>query len=127
MVGEGSSTTVEPRIPPRASVGFSFRALLEAAGKITVPVEHQIPWEDEEFDRTSGVALFDALASKEKTLHAHSGRHYPVPDYERDSSDRFFARHLGRTDPHSVAETTAAPQPCRQDRPPGYERAAETR
>jgi hypothetical protein len=43
MVGEGSSTTVEPRIAPRASVGFSFRALLEAAGKIAVPVEHQIP------------------------------------------------------------------------------------
>jgi hypothetical protein len=40
--------------------------------------------------------LFDAFASKEKTLHAHSGRHYPVPEYERDSSDRFFARHLGR-------------------------------
>jgi len=35
--------------------------------------------------------LFDAFASKEKTLHAHSGRHYPVPEYERDSSARFFA------------------------------------
>ena len=44
----------------------------------------------------AGVALFDAFASKEKTLHAHSGRHYPVPEYERDSSARFFARHLGR-------------------------------
>ena len=40
--------------------------------------------------------MFDAFASKEKTLHAHSGRHYPVPDYERDSSARFFVRHLGR-------------------------------
>jgi hypothetical protein len=71
-------------------------ALIEAAGKVTVPVEYQIPWDDEEFDHTSAVALFDAFASKEKTLHAYSGRHYPVPEYERDSSARFFARHLGR-------------------------------
>jgi hypothetical protein len=35
---------------------------------------------DEVFDRRFGVALFDASASKEKTLHAYSGRHYPVPE-----------------------------------------------
>jgi hypothetical protein len=78
-------------------VGFSCTTLLiEAAGKITVPIQYRIPWDDEEFDRASAVALFDAFASKEKTLHAHSGRHYPVPEYERDSSARFFARHLDR-------------------------------
>jgi hypothetical protein len=81
---------------------FVNDALIEAAGKVTVPVEYRIPWEDEEFDRASGVALFAAFASKEKTLHAHSGRHYPVPEHERDSSARFFARHLGRD-----AETTS--------------------
>ncbi|MGV0812845.1 alpha/beta hydrolase [Mycolicibacterium boenickei] len=75
---------------------FVDNALIEAARRVTVPVEYQIPWDDEEFDRTTGVALFDAFASKEKTLHAYAGRHYPVPDYERDSSVRFFARHLGR-------------------------------
>jgi hypothetical protein len=47
-------------------------------------------------DQASGVASFDAFASKEKTLNAYSGRHHPVPEYERDSSARFFARHLGR-------------------------------
>jgi hypothetical protein len=71
-------------------------ALIEAAGQITVPVEYQIPWDEQEFDRTSGIALFDAFASKEKTLHVYSGRYYPVPEYERDSSARFFARHLDR-------------------------------
>jgi hypothetical protein len=90
-------TAVESRIAA-VSFGAVFvdDALIAAAGNIVVPVEYQIPWDDEEFDRTSGVALFDAFASKEKTLHAYSGRYYPVPEYERDSSARFFARHLGR-------------------------------
>jgi hypothetical protein len=87
---------VESRIAA-ASLGGVFvnDALIEAARTVTVPVAYRIPWDDEEFDHASGIALFDAFASKEKTLHAHSGRHYPVPDDERDSSARFLARHLG--------------------------------
>jgi hypothetical protein len=88
---------VESRITAVSFGGvFVCGALIEAARKITVPVEYRIPCDDDEFDRTSGIALFDAFASKEKTLHAHSGGHYPVPEYERASSVRFFARHLGR-------------------------------
>jgi hypothetical protein len=91
-------TAAESRIAAVSFGGvFVHDALIDAARKITVPVEYQIPWDEEEFDRTSAVALFDAFASKEKTLHAHSGRHYAVAQYERDSSARFFARHLGRT------------------------------
>jgi hypothetical protein len=94
---------VESRIAAVSFGGvFVDDVLIEVARKITVPVEYQIPWDEEEFDRTSGIALFEAFASKEKTLHAYSGRHYPVPDYERDSSARFFARHLGR-----AADTTS--------------------
>ena len=33
---------------------FVYDSLIEAAGKITVPFEYQIPWEDKGFDRTSG-------------------------------------------------------------------------
>src|SRR5258705_3510436 len=90
-------TPVDSRIAA-VSFGGAFvdDALIEAAGKITVPVEYRIALDDEEFDRTSAVALFDALSSKQKALHGHSRRHYPVPEYERDSSDRFFDRHLGR-------------------------------
>jgi hypothetical protein len=73
---------------------FVDDALIEAARKITVPVDYLIPWDHVEFDRTSTFALFDAFASNVKTLHAYSGGHYAVPDYERDSSARFFARHL---------------------------------
>lgn len=90
-------TAVESRI---AAVSFGgvyvHDALIEAARKITVPVEYRIPWDEDEIDHTSAVALFDAFASREKTLHAHPGRHNQVPEYERDSSARFFARHLGR-------------------------------
>jgi hypothetical protein len=90
-------TAVESRIAAMCVGGvFVCGALIEAAGQITVPVEYQIPWDEQEFDRTSGIALFDAFASKEKTLHVYSGRYYPVPEYERDSSARFFARHLDR-------------------------------
>jgi hypothetical protein len=90
-------TGIDSRIAAVSFGGvFVDNALIEAARKVTVPVEYQIPWDEEEFDRMSGIALFDAFASKEKTLHAHSGRHYPAPEYERDSSARFFARHLGR-------------------------------
>ena len=90
-------TALESRIAAASFGGvFVDDALIEVAKKITVPVEYQIPWDDEEFDRTSGIALFDAFASTEKTLHAYSGRHHPVPEYQRDSSARFLARHLGR-------------------------------
>jgi hypothetical protein len=41
-----------------------------------------------------GLALFDAFASREKTLHANSGRHAGVPAFELESSERFFLRHL---------------------------------
>ncbi|MFC4604466.1 alpha/beta hydrolase [Rhodococcus kronopolitis] len=88
---------VEPRIAAVSFGGvFVDDALIEAAGRLTVPVEYRIPWDDEEYDRASGIALFSAFGSKEKSLHAYSGRHYPVPEYERDSSARFFTRHLGR-------------------------------
>ena len=42
----------------------------------------------------SGLALFDAIGSAEKTLHANPGGHMDVPGFEIDSSGRFFARHL---------------------------------
>lgn len=86
---------VEPRIAALSFGGvFVDDALIEAARKVTAPVEYRIPLDDKHFDRTAGIALFDAFASKEKVLHARSGRQYPVPDGERDSSAQFFARHL---------------------------------
>ena len=58
------------------------------------PVEFLLQWDDELVPRDSGLALFDAFASREKTLHANPGRHTGVPAFELDSSERFFTRHL---------------------------------
>jgi dienelactone hydrolase len=70
--------------------------LVGAAARITVPVEFLLQWDDEHIPRESGLALFDAFASAEKTLHANPGRHGDVPRFEVDSSERFFRRHLTR-------------------------------
>ncbi|MFC6010291.1 alpha/beta hydrolase [Nocardia lasii] len=76
---------------------FVNDALLAAARQVTTPVEYRIPWNDKHFDRAAGIAFFDALGSADKSLHAHSGRRYPVPDHERASSARFFTHHVGRS------------------------------
>jgi hypothetical protein len=58
------------------------------------PVEFPLQWDDEVLPRESGLALFGAFASREKTLHANPGRHTAVPVFELESSERFFTRHL---------------------------------
>jgi hypothetical protein len=68
--------------------------LAEAAARVTVPVEFLLQWDDELVARESGLALFGAFASREKTLHANPGRHAGVPAFELESSERFFTRHL---------------------------------
>ncbi len=85
----------EPRV--RAAVlglgGASASA--EAAARITVPVEFLVQWDDERVPRDQSLALFDALASPEKSLHANPGRHGEIPPTELDSTLRFFRHHLG--------------------------------
>ncbi|MET7462984.1 alpha/beta hydrolase [Nonomuraea sp. NPDC005501] len=85
----------EPRI--RAAVlGLSgtSSASAEAAAGVTVPVQFMVQWDDELVPREDALALFDALASGEKTLHANPGKHGDLPAFEADSALRFFARHL---------------------------------
>jgi len=77
-------------------VQAGHEVLAEAAARITVPVEFLLQWDDEQVSRESGLALFDAFGSAEKTLHANPGRHAAVPRFELDSAERFFGRHLGR-------------------------------
>jgi alpha-beta hydrolase superfamily lysophospholipase len=89
-------TAVEPRISA-AIFGGGFvvhEALIEAARRITVPVQFLLPWDDEHVDRQSALALFDAFASTEKTLHANPGDHRNIRWFGLD--DGFLARHLGR-------------------------------
>ncbi|GAA3919165.1 hypothetical protein GCM10022244_30380 [Streptomyces gulbargensis] len=70
-------------------------ASAEAAARITVPVEFLVQWDDERVPRAQSLALFDALGSAEKTLHAHPGKHGEIPAVEWESTLKFFARHLG--------------------------------
>ena len=85
----------EPRV--RAAVlglgGASANA--EAAARITVPVRFVLQWDDERVPRAHGLALFDALGSVAKSLHANPGGHGDLPPSEVDSGLRFLARHLG--------------------------------
>jgi pimeloyl-ACP methyl ester carboxylesterase len=89
-------TAADPRITA-AVFGLHWPdCLAETAKQITIPIEFTLQWDDEHIPRASGLALFDAFASKEKTLHANAGRHKELPRFEADSAVRFFARHLGR-------------------------------
>ncbi len=84
----------EPRISAAVLGLMGLPSLEEPAARLTVPVEFHLQWDDEIVPRAEGLALFDAIGSQEKTLHANPGRHADVPAFEVDSSARFFARHL---------------------------------
>jgi hypothetical protein len=72
--------------------------LAAAARRITIPVEFVLQWDDAGVDRAGGIALFQALGSAEKSLHANPGGHLDIPAYEGASWERFFVRHLGTGD-----------------------------
>jgi dienelactone hydrolase len=85
----------EPRVRAALLGLGGALASAEAAARITVPVEFLVQWDDERVPRAASLALFDALASAEKTLHANPGKHGDLPAFELDAALRFFARHLG--------------------------------
>jgi pimeloyl-ACP methyl ester carboxylesterase len=89
-------TAAEPRIRAAVFGGgfFPHDALVEAARRITVPIQFLLPWDDEHVDRYAALALFDAFASTEKTLHANPGDHRTIRWVGLD--DEFLPRHLGR-------------------------------
>jgi hypothetical protein len=87
----------EPRITAAVFGQHWPDVLAEHAKQITIPIEFDLQWDDEHIPREAGLALFDAFASREKTLHANAGKHKELPRFEADSAVRFLARHLGRT------------------------------
>ncbi|GMA23168.1 hypothetical protein GCM10025864_09270 [Luteimicrobium album] len=87
----------EPRIRAAVLGQFWPDTLVPLARRITVPIEFDLQWGDEHIDRHSGLELFDAFASTEKTLHTNAGRHKELPRFEADSAVRFFVRHLRAT------------------------------
>ncbi|MFF7888663.1 alpha/beta hydrolase [Streptomyces sp. NPDC020794] len=102
----------EPRVRVAVLGLLGVRGLTEDAARITVPVQFLVQWGDQLVLRDQCLALFGALASAEKTLHANPGRHGDVPSFEVDSSLRFFARHLSwheRTVPGALAGSRSRP------------------
>ncbi|GAB2469082.1 hypothetical protein GCM10027063_06860 [Promicromonospora xylanilytica] len=88
----------EPRVTAAVlGLGGAFGPVAELARRITVPVEFLVQWDDERVPRDRSIALFEALGSAEKTLHANPGTHMDqLPLHELDSTTRFFGRHLGQ-------------------------------
>jgi dienelactone hydrolase len=70
-------------------------AFEEAAKSITIPIEYVFQWEDAVAPRESGIALFNAFGSIEKTMHINPGGHLDIPNFEGASWERFYVRHLG--------------------------------
>jgi pimeloyl-ACP methyl ester carboxylesterase len=66
-----------------------------AARALRVPVLFAFQWDDELMSRASGLALFDAVGSAEKTMHINPGGHLHIPLFEREAYEAFFLRHLG--------------------------------
>lgn len=87
---------VDPRIVAAGLFAGSFvpRAILEEASRVTVPLHVLLQWDDEGNDRQAALDLFDAFASKEKSLNANMGGHTGVPESAGEAAAHFFARHL---------------------------------
>ena len=86
---------IEPRITAAVFGQHWPDVLAEKARQISIPIEFDMQWDDEHISREEGLALFNAFASKEKSLHVNSGKHKELPRFEADSAVRFFARHFG--------------------------------
>lgn len=84
----------EPRISCAVLGLLGVDGLAEAAADIRVPIEFVLQWDDTLVPRADGLALFDAIGSTEKTLHANPGGHGDVPRFEVESAERFFRRHF---------------------------------
>jgi dienelactone hydrolase len=71
---------------------FVHDDLIGAARRITVPVQFLLPLDEEYVERQSVLALFDAFASRDKTLLANPGTHRDMRWVGSDPD--FLARHL---------------------------------
>ena len=76
-----------------------YRPLIEqAAADIDIPVLFLMQLEDELFSRPECLALFDAISTQDKRLHANAGLHPAVPVEELEHSvDFLFERLTGGT------------------------------
>ena len=95
----GAATAVpllaaEPRITAAVIGLVGARGLAEHAARISAAVQVVVQWDDELVERADALALFAAIGSKEKSLHANPGGHAGVPAAEHESTERFLIHHL---------------------------------
>lgn len=76
---------------------FDYDSLVEAARRITVPVDLIVSWDDPEIPKDAALRLFDAIGSDDKMLRAHVGTHKRIPAHEGEHTALFFRQHLRRT------------------------------
>ena len=65
-----------------------------AARALSIPILFLFQAEDELMTLQSGIDLFQAIGSKEKTMHLNPGGHVMIPRFERAAAEDFFRRHL---------------------------------
>lgn len=80
-------------------VGPTEDRLRVDAARIACPVLFLQQWDDELFAREQVWALFDALGSRDKRLHAHPGGHGEVTWEAYEASEAFLAAALAKTAP----------------------------
>jgi dienelactone hydrolase len=66
------------------------------APKIECPVLFVLQWDDELFSRDTSLALFGAIGTTDKRMHAYPGRHGAMPAEAFRASEAFLAARLGR-------------------------------
>ncbi|MGW7447065.1 alpha/beta hydrolase [Kitasatospora sp. NPDC054795] len=88
----------EPRVAVAVFGLTGHPSQTEAAERVGVPVEFLLQWDDELVLGEGALALFGALGSREKTLHANPGGHLELPEIQLVSCERFLARHLGQVE-----------------------------
>ena len=89
------------------AVGFLGERLAKDAAAISHPVLFLMQLEDELFDRQGYLALFDAIGSSDKRLHANPGLHPEIPSEEVDASFDFLAARLNADVPRDVTNPLA--------------------
>ncbi len=89
------------------AVAFLGERLSRDASTITHPVLYLMQLEDELFDRDGYLALFDALGSEDKRLHANPGLHPEIPSEEVDASIEFICARLEGEVPRRVTNPLA--------------------
>ena len=67
---------------------------LAAARSLSIPVLFLFQANDELMTLDSGIELWQAIGSKQKTLHLNPGGHVGMPPFEREAAEAFFRRHL---------------------------------